>query len=146
MRGPQFWRQPRPDEQGEPGEETGEEMGRERVLLTGASGSMGHEAFLELRRRAPRYRVKLLLRPSRVNKRLFAPYRDESWLEIVWGDLTNSADVARAVSGVDCVLHPAAMNSPAADRNPERAYRIDAGGMRNLLDAIRNVPDGVESI
>ena len=33
---------------------------RPRVLLTGASGSMGFEAFLELRRRSDRYDTRLL--------------------------------------------------------------------------------------
>ncbi len=121
-------------------------MSKTRVLLTGASGSMGHEAFLELRRRSGRYDVKLLLRPSRVNKRMFAPYRGEPWLEIVWGDLTERRDVARAVEGVDFVLNPAAMISPAADRDPQTASAINVGGTRNLLDAIHAEPDGAERI
>jgi nucleoside-diphosphate-sugar epimerase len=107
---------------------------------------MGHQAFLELRRRSERYDVKLLLRPSKVNKKTFAKYADEDWLEIVWGDLTSPEDVSRAVSGVDVVLHPAAMISPAADRNPVAARAINVGGARNLLDAIHAEPDGAERI
>ena len=121
-------------------------MRKPRVLLTGASGSMGHEAFLELRRRSERYDVKLLLRPSRTNKKLFSPYAREPWLEIVWGDLTEARDVVRAVEGVDFVLHPAAMISPAADRDPQMARRINVGGMRNLLDAVHAEPGGAERI
>ncbi len=108
---------------------------------------MGHEAFLELRRRSPEYAVKLLLRPSKVNKKMFAPYAGEtSWLEIVWGDLTDLDDVKRAVAGVDVVLHPAAMISPAADHAPEMARRINVGGTRNLIEAIRAEPDGADRI
>jgi nucleoside-diphosphate-sugar epimerase len=108
---------------------------------------MGHEAFLELRRRAPQYAVKVLVRPSKVNKKMFAPYEGETnWLEIVWGDLTHAEDVKRAVSGVDYVLHPAAMISPAADHNPEMARKINVGGCKNLLDAIKSEPDGAERI
>jgi len=121
-------------------------MSKTRVLLTGASGSMGHEAFLELRRRRDQYQVKILVRPSKTNKKMFAPYQGEDWLEIVWGDLTDAADVMRAVEGVDFVLHPAAMISPAADRNPEAARAINVGGMRNLLDAIHAQPGGAENI
>ncbi len=121
-------------------------MSKTRVLLTGASGSMGHEAFLELRRRKERYQTRLLLRPSKVNKKIFAPYEGQPWLDIVWGDLTSHEDVKRAVAGVDAVLHPAALISPAADRNPEAARSINVGGTRNLLDAIETEPDGVERI
>ena len=121
-------------------------MSRPTVLLTGASGSMGHEAFLELRRRSDAYATRLLLRPSKVNKKMFAPYAEEPWLEIVWGDLTDPADVDRAVEGVDFVLHPAAMISPAADRNPALAEAINVGGTRNLVNAILAQPDGAERI
>ena len=121
-------------------------MDRPTVLLTGASGSMGHEAFLELRRRGDDYATRVLLRPSKVNRKMFAPYAEESWLEIVWGDLTDSADVDRAVEGVDFVLHPAAMISPAADRNPSAAHAINVGGTRNLVDSILRQPDGAERI
>lgn len=121
-------------------------MTKPRVLLTGASGSMGHQAFLELMRRPDRYETRLLLRPSKKNKKMFAPFAGRPALEIVWGDLTDPADVARAVSGVDYVLHPAALISPDADRNPHAARRINVGGTKNLLDAIRNEPDGAERI
>ena len=121
-------------------------MSKTPVLLTGASGSMGHEAFLELMRRTDRYDTRLLLRPSKKNKKMFAPWSGQSGLEIIWGDLTDAADVKRAVSGVDYVLHPAALISPEADRHPQAARRINVGGTQNLLDAIRAEPDGVERI
>jgi nucleoside-diphosphate-sugar epimerase len=58
----------------------------------------------------------------------------------VWGDITSPGDVLRAVDGVDCVLHPAALISPAADAAPEQARRVNVGGMANLLAAIRSQP------
>ena len=121
-------------------------MGKTTILLTGASGSMGHEAFLELRRRSDKHLTRLLLRPSKVNKKNFSKYDGRDGVEIVWGDLTNPADVARAVKGVDTVLHPAAMISPEADRCPEMARKINVGGTINLLDAIRAEPGGKENI
>ncbi len=117
-----------------------------RVLLTGASGSMGFEAFLELRRRSSDYSTRLILRPSQVNRKMFARYLDDPGLEIVWGDLTNPDDVERAVEGVDFVLHPAAMISPGADQNPAAAREINVGGTENILASILRQPDGAERI
>jgi len=107
---------------------------------------MGYQAFLELLRRLDRYTVRLLLRPSRVNRTTFAQYADRPGVEIVWGDITSAADTLRAVNGVDAILHPAALISPAADHNPEMARRVNAGGMHNLIEAVRQQPNGPEEI
>lgn len=121
-------------------------MAKRKILLTGASGSMGGEAFLELQRRTDRVSTRLLLRPSKVNKKQFAPFDGRNGVEIVWGDLTNGNDVKRAVEGVDVVLHPAAMISPAADRNPVMARKINVGGTLNVIAAIKAQPGGAENI
>ncbi|MDP6978084.1 MAG: NAD(P)-dependent oxidoreductase [Myxococcota bacterium] len=121
-------------------------MSKRTILLTGASGSMGGEAFLELKRRSATLNTRLLLRPSKVNKKNFAAFDGRDGVEIIWGDLTNPDDVLRAVEGVDVVLHPAAMISPAADAAPETARRINVGGTVNLIEAIKAQPGGAESI
>lgn len=51
-------------------------MAKKKVLLTGASGSMGGEALKELLRRRDQYDTVLLLRPSKINKEAFAKYED----------------------------------------------------------------------
>jgi nucleoside-diphosphate-sugar epimerase len=107
---------------------------------------MGYEAFLELRRRSEKHNTRLLLRPSKVNKKRFAQFDGRDGVEIVWGDLTNAEDVRSAVKGVETVLHPAAMISPEADLYPEMARKINVGGTINLLDAIRAEPGGQENI
>ncbi|MBW1885988.1 MAG: NAD(P)-dependent oxidoreductase, partial [Deltaproteobacteria bacterium] len=61
-------------------------MAKRTILLTGASGSMGSEAFHELLRRTDRLSTRLLLRPSKVNKKQFARYDGRDGVEIVWGD------------------------------------------------------------
>ncbi len=121
-------------------------MAKRTILLTGASGSMGGEAFRELRRRSETLNTRLLLRPSKINKKQFSQYDGRNGVEIVWGDLTDADDVMRAVEGVDVVLHPAAMISPAADRAPEMARRINVGGTVNLINAIKAQPDGAQNI
>ena len=117
--------------------ESSEKMSREKVLLTGASGSMGHEAFLELQRRKDRYDVNLLIRPSRVNKKMFARYEGEPWLNIVWGDLTDEGQVKGLVDrlGPDAIVHVAAIVAPTAYVIPDKAYGVNVNGTRYLVEA-----------
>ena len=93
---------------------------KKRVLLTGASGSMGGEAFKELLRRRDKCDIVLLLRPSKQNREAFGKYDGQSGVTIVWGDLCNPDDVLKAVNGVDHVLHPAALIAPEADDKPKQ--------------------------
>jgi nucleoside-diphosphate-sugar epimerase len=133
---------------------------KKKVLLTGASGSMGYAAFRELWKHKNRYDIVLLLLPNRAEKKLFKPFESEmgirsirgkgivenSGLKIAWGDLTDYDDVSNAVEGVDHVLHPAAFVAPKADRNPALARKINTGGTENIIKAIMAQPNGAEHI
>jgi nucleoside-diphosphate-sugar epimerase len=119
---------------------------KKRVLLTGASGSMGGEAFKELLRRRDKYDIVLLLRPSKKNKKVFARYEGQEGIKVVWGDLCSADDVLEAVNGVDHVLHPAAFIAPAADRNPPQCKRINFGGTQNIIAAIKQQPNNGDNV
>jgi len=119
---------------------------KRKVLLTGASGSMGGEALEVLLERTDEIDLVLIVRPSTRNKGIFRKYRDNTSVHIVWGDLYDPRVARAAVEGVDVVLNPAALISPAADKNPEQAYRTNTGGTRNLIEAIKAQPDGADRI
>ncbi|MBN1288795.1 MAG: NAD-dependent epimerase/dehydratase family protein, partial [Actinobacteria bacterium] len=121
-------------------------MAKKKVFLTGASGSMGGIAFKELLGRRDSYDIRILLRPSKVNKENFTRYETEPGVEVVWGDLTAPDDVLKCVTGIDVILHPAAMIAPAADHNPEMARKINVGAARNIVDAIKKQPDNGDNI
>jgi nucleoside-diphosphate-sugar epimerase len=108
---------------------------KKRVLLTGASGSMGHEAFKELLKRRDEYDIVLLLIPS--SKKRIEEYSNINGVSVVWGDIRNPADVVKAVEGVDHVLHPAALIAPQADQKPLTCRNINFGGTSNLVTAIK---------
>ncbi len=110
------------------------EKRREVVLLTGASGSMGFETFKLLWEKRDQFDIVLLLRPSKKNLKRFRKYEAE--LKIVWGDVLNREDVTEACRGIDWCLHPMALISPAADRYPEMADKVNARGTRYLVEAI----------
>jgi len=119
-------------------------MDKKKVLLTGASGSMGGEAFKELLRRKEHYDTVLLLLPK--DKKAFARYEGQEGIKIVWGDLCNFEEVLEAVNGVDCVLHPAALIAPAADKNPLLCKRINCGGTENIIAAIKKQPGNGDNV
>ncbi|MFX1580388.1 MAG: NAD-dependent epimerase/dehydratase family protein, partial [Promethearchaeota archaeon] len=131
---------------------------RETVLLTGASGSMGFEAFKELWSRLEmsgerKYNIVLLLRSSKKNKEMFVPYEkncgikgipgrgcvEGHGLRIIWGDATNYDDVLEAVNGVDWILSPMAFISPAADHDPETSKAVNTIAIQDIIKAIYEV-------
>jgi len=107
---------------------------------------MGGAAFKELRTRKDKYHTVLILRPSKVNKKNFKEYENEEGVVIVWGDLTKFEDVKKAVTGCDYVLHPAAFIAPEADAHPQVAKAVNTGGAINLVNAIKEQPNGGDNI
>jgi len=114
---------------------------RKTVFVTGVTGSMGGATLRELLGRRERFDIVTLARPSARNRQMLAPYLDEPGVRIEWGDLTCYDDVARCVRGADFVLHAAALISPAADRNPEQAWKINVVSAENIIRAIKAQPD-----
>ena len=113
---------------------------KKRILLTGASGAVGFEAFKLLIDRKDQYQTRILSLATRYEEKLFSPYRDQ--VEIVWGDIRNPEDVRRAVDGVDVVLHVAGIIPPVADDHPQLAREVNVGGTKNLVDALQQLLPG----
>ena len=107
-----------------------------KILLTGATGSMGKEGLIALYKCKELYDVVVFSRPSKKNIKSLKKYVQDKSVSIVWGDLTHYEDVLKAVEQVDIVLHVAAFVSPEADRNPKMAWEINYGGTKNIVDAI----------
>lgn len=117
-------------------------MPEKTVFLTGASGSMGGEAFKELLLRKDRFNIILLLLPAAREKRLYRKYEKQPGVKIIWGDITRYEDVLCGVEKADYVLNTAAIISPAADHHPEQAWKVNYQGVLNIIRAIQAQPDG----
>lgn len=115
-------------------------MKRTRILLTGATGTMGMAGLREIHARKERFDLTLLVRPSRKNRRLMKPYRNCDSVRIVWGDLCNYNDVLSAVEGADYVLHVGGMVSPTADHYPIKTLQVNTLAARNIVKAIKAQP------
>jgi len=111
-------------------------MEKEKVLLTGSSGTIGKEIFKELISRVSKYEISLLLRPSRKNKKLFKSYN--GIVDIIWGDILNLEDVEKAVLNKDIIIHAAGALPDIAMDKPDLAKLTNIGGTSNILNAMKD--------
>jgi len=111
------------------------------VFLTGGTGAWGRAALREFRARGDRFRVIALARPGKPSTSALREFAGWPGLEVLWGDLTDPGTVASGVGRADVVIHLGAVVSPLADERPELAHRVNVGGIRNIIAAVRALPD-----
>jgi nucleoside-diphosphate-sugar epimerase len=106
-----------------------------KFLVTGGAGFIGSNIVEELLRRGEPVRV---LDNFRTGKREnLAAFQDR--IQFVEGDLQDLPTVRRAVKGVDCVLHQAAIPSvPRSVDDPLESNSVNVTGTLNLLVAARD--------
>lgn len=114
--------------------------GPKTVFVTGATGTMGQETVKQLLARSPRFKVRVLARPSDKNRALLKKMA-HPMLEVVWGDMADLDCVKRCVAGADYVLHIGAMVSPAADKYPEKTLYTNIGSTLAIIKAIQEQPN-----
>lgn len=110
---------------------------KKTVFLTGATGNMGSATLAELMARADRFHVRALVRPEERDHPVIKRFDGNPALEWLPGDLTSAEDMRRGVTGADQVLHIGGMVSPLADLHPELTMRVNVGGARNIVEAIK---------
>ena len=103
-------------------------------LVTGGAGFIGSHVAEALVNRGDRVRVLDDL--STGHRSNMDGFRQR--IEFIEGDVTDADLVARAVEGVDCVFHEAALASvPASVERPLASHAACATGTVTLLDAAR---------
>ena len=104
-------------------------------LVTGGAGFIGSHIAATLVERGGD-RVRVLDNLSTGFEANMAGFRDR--IEFIKGDVTDAKIVARAVEGVDCVFHEAALASvPASVERPLDSHAACATGVVTVLDAAR---------
>lgn len=113
-------------------------MANLKVLLTGASGTMGLASlmFMTLENQLD---IRVLSLKTKQDKKVLKPYLDQDLIKLIWGDIRDYDKVLEAVKDVDIILHMGALVSPLADLKPRLAMDINYGGTLNLLSAIRDL-------
>ncbi|CQD13596.1 3-beta hydroxysteroid dehydrogenase/isomerase [Mycobacterium europaeum] len=102
-----------------------------RVLVTGGSGFVGANLVTTLLDRG--YQVRSFDRAP-------SPLAQHPQLEVLEGDITDTAVCAQAVHGIDTVFHTAAIidlmgGASVTDAYRQRSFAVNVGGTENLVHA-----------
>lgn len=109
-------------------------MQKRKFLVTGGAGFIGSHIVAALLERGDEVRVLDNLNTGRLEN-LAA---EHTRLEFVRGDVTDAGTVARAVQGIDCIFHQAALASvPLSMERPLDTHAVCVTGTVQLLDAAR---------
>jgi nucleoside-diphosphate-sugar epimerase len=110
-----------------------------KVLLTGAFGNIGFQTLKELLLRG--HHVRCFDLKNKANEKAARRLRKD--VELHWGDLRCREDVAKAVQDVHAVVHLAfvipklSRAGVGSEEAPQRAWKVNVAGTRNLLDALQ---------
>lgn len=116
-----------------------------KIFLTGATGVMGSKGLKELTNVPGKYKVTVLARDSKKNRKKLSPYIQKG-VKVIWGDLLDKDAVRQGVEKADIVLHVGGMVSPSADWYPEKTIKTNIGAMHNIIDAALLRKDDVKVV
>lgn len=106
------------------------------LLVTGGTGSFGN-AFVDqmLRQHGPR-RIVIFSRDEMKQWEMARRFDGEGRVRFFVGDVRDRARLARAMDGIDYVIHAAALKIvPTAEYNPFEAVKTNIDGAMNVIDA-----------
>jgi UDP-N-acetylglucosamine 4,6-dehydratase len=118
------------------------------ILITGGTGSLGKALTKHLLSLNPRPRRIIIY--SRDEQKQFQmehefPLNQYNEMRYFIGDVRDLERLKRALSGVDYVIHAAAMKHvPIAEFNPDECVKTNIGGAQNVIDA--SLVSGVQRV
>lgn len=107
-----------------------------RILLTGASGTVGREVLRQLYYSDINADITVFDKKTNFSKSFFRQFRDK--IKVIFGDISVKNDVSKVCSDKDIVIHLAAIIPPLADKNPSLARAVNVTGTGNLVECIDN--------
>jgi nucleoside-diphosphate-sugar epimerase len=108
---------------------------KKKILLTGASGSVGLETLRELVQHTDKYDVTAFDLENKSSKKKLQPFAKD--VRLVFGDITRLKDVEKVSRNQDFVIHLAAVIPPLADEKPKLAEAVNIKGTQNLLAELK---------
>ena len=115
------------------------------ILITGGTGSFGHTFVpLTLEKYNPR-RLVIFSRDEMKQWEMAKLYGDDERVRFFIGDVRDKDRLARALHGIDYVVHAAATKIvPTAEYNPFECVKTNINGAMNLIDAC--IDQGVKRV
>jgi nucleoside-diphosphate-sugar epimerase len=108
-----------------------------RILLTGASGTVGKEVLSQLCKNVTDAEVTVFDLKNRSSESLFSKYGNR--ITVAWGDISDKNDISGACTGKDLVIHLAAVIPPLADKDPSLAKAVNVTGTLNLIESLKEL-------
>lgn len=105
------------------------------ILVTGAAGLIGSTTADRLLKTAEPARVVLYDNLSRGTRANIERALDDRRVEFVNGDIRDTAQLQRAMQGIDAVVHMAALRITACAAEPREAMQVMCNGSFNVVDA-----------
>ena len=106
------------------------------VLLTGAFGNIGQGTLRKLL--AAGHQVVCLDRKTGPTEKIAHSFADK--IRTVWGDIGDAAVLAKALEGVDTVVHLVGIIPPLSEIDGGLAERVNVGGTKAVIEAMQKLP------
>lgn len=106
-----------------------------KILLTGASGTIGREV---LHRLSDRTDVEVVVFDKRTLETMLFYRRYGKKVKLIYGDLSNPEAVKLLPGGFDIVIHLAALLSPKADNKPKLVKKVNVNGTKILINHLES--------
>jgi cholest-5-ene-3beta,7alpha-diol 3beta-dehydrogenase len=103
-----------------------------KVLLTGASGTVGKEVLKQLCELPDIFEITVFDKKTKETKSFYKKFNKK--VNVVFGDISQKADVIPACKNKDIVIHLAAIIPPLADEYPDLAEAVNINGTKNLVE------------
>jgi FlaA1/EpsC-like NDP-sugar epimerase len=106
-----------------------------RILVTGGTGSFGHQIVDRLMKENPA-EIRIFSRDEKKQYDMQFEYYGNNKLRFIVGDVRNKESLITAMRGVDIVFHAAALKQvPSCEYNPYEAVKTNAMGAENVIEA-----------
>ncbi|MFC1917384.1 UDP-N-acetylglucosamine 4,6-dehydratase (inverting) [Chloroflexota bacterium] len=106
------------------------------ILVTGGTGSFGQKfTEIALQENSPKA-IRIFSRGELLQQEMRRRFNNDERLRFFIGDVRDRDRMHRAMSGVDIVVHAAALKQvPTCEYNPIEAVRTNIDGAANIIDA-----------